>query len=1162
MNLNRSLLKYTLAAPLAIIPAAVVAMVPNFALAANDVTISGVVSNSKEGGKAIPGALVILQCTCLQGQRETQTNADGLYSFRNLPQGRFTVQVLFGEANVNKSMDVPPGSKYRANFSVDPANKFRMDIEVQSKVRSDTSSVTKVKMDEVRNVPVGGTSRDFTAVVELAPTATKDAAGIRLAGTTGAESKYIVDGANTTSPTFGTVSTTIVQEFIEDVEVIEAGYDAEYSGASGGIVKARRVGGTNKFRGQVLLRFSPRVALPRFIADTDESLRVAEVIDYEGQGVFTLSGPIIKDKLFFAFGVSPGGTKNSMIQSFYRRRDKDRSGGYEDCPYENGTNDCAANGGYIDSVRFAQQRFRTGRFDMGWVGTLDWQITPKHRLRLGGNGGPAFQRTSYRLPPGAEPNAFGTNPTRSIGGVSRVAQGVINDSFGTNFGNATSASLEYEGRVAEDKLEIDASLQYTRGRQQEAYKLDDPNLKNIPLTQERDTQGRNLYDLLDRDGAVRLVQGVDDACNNSNLPGLTCPTRNWLSGGIGSYSSSWFDRVGGALALTHFVSSKKAGSHQIKYGAEIDSIRTHTDARYSGSNSADFYTNCPAGQKGGGEYCFDPTAGVKGEYMIDTTTRVNNNRAVIVDADNPDQRTTIGYGRARLEQEDLRAIATPIGGGIRAPAYQATLSTQNYGVFLQDKWAILSNLYLNFGVRWDMQDMKDLMGNRKVFIWDNVAPRIGIVYDWTDEGKSRLYASYGWFYQQLPTILNSRAFGGLVNVNRSYRASDCATPVLIGGESRDRNVNGAPTEYCTDFNSSTTSLTENAIVPRLRGQYNQQFQVGYEQEVIEDLVLGVNWLHNDLGRAVEDISTNGGLNFIIANPGESVSSADIQNQTATCMDLQSQFDSADPTDPKRDVLAREINRCNFLADAFTKVGQLFPKPIRNYDAWTFQVKKRFAKNWLLTASYTYSRLIGNYDGAVQRNTGAINVGASTQYDIPELVRNSYGPLFDNRPHLVKVNGFYSFDLRKAGRFTIGTSFNYQSGSPISIYADNNRYPGQTLVYVLPRGAGGRIEPSYFANLSLSYAYPLPGELELEFTARLVNITNNKAVLRVDEAYSFSFGRAIAGGDLEDLKHSKVQNPNAPTSFFQRGVLPKQGNFGVQTVFQQPLQAQFELRLRF
>jgi Ca-activated chloride channel family protein len=49
-------------------------------------------------------------------------------------------------------------------------------------------------MDEMRQVPVGGTSRDFTAVLDLSPTAMRDAAGVRLASTSSAESKYIVDG--------------------------------------------------------------------------------------------------------------------------------------------------------------------------------------------------------------------------------------------------------------------------------------------------------------------------------------------------------------------------------------------------------------------------------------------------------------------------------------------------------------------------------------------------------------------------------------------------------------------------------------------------------------------------------------------------------------------------------------------------------------------------------------------------------------------------------------------------------------------------------------------------------------------------------------------------------------------------------------------------------
>ena len=1155
VNIRRSLLRYSLTAPLVVIPAAVVVMAPDLAQAAADAQLGGVVRDAKTKEK-IAGALVYLQCSCLQGQRETTTSEDGIYTFRNLPQGKYTVQVLYTKANVSKSLDLPAGSKFRADFAIDPGNDFTIVVEVQSKMRRDGTTGQRVKMREVEHIPLGGLRGDFTQVLDATPTSGRDAAGVRLGGASGAETKYVVDGANATSPAFGTVSATIVQEFIDEVEILEAGYDAEYGGGSGGQVRARRIGGTNKFRGVVLMRFSPRIATPRFIDQTDEALRVAEIRDYEGSGVFQLSGPIVEDKLFFSIGVAPGGQRNSLVQSFYRRRDKDRSGGYEDCPYENGTSDCAANGNYIDSVKFAEQKFRTGFAGFQWSGALDWQITTKHKVRVSGGGAPRFQRSSFRLPPGAEPNAFGTNPSATLGGTSRVAQGVVNDTFGSSFGNQTQVSLEYEGRVAEDKLEIDASAYYARAQSVEAWKLDNPALKKIPLTQETDAQGRNLYDLLDRDGAVRLVPGADGACNNAALPGLTCPTREWLSGGLGTYGTLLQDRVGGVFSLTHFLSGKRGGSHQLKYGAEIDSVRLATDNRFSGSNEADFYNNCPSGQKDLGEACYNPATH---NYDVTTAGRVNNNRAISVDSDNPDQRISRGFGRVRFEENDLRAVATPIGAGIRAQSYNATLQTQNYGIFLQDKWAITSNLYLNVGARWELQDMRDLLGRRNIFIYDNVAPRVSVVYDWTDEGKSRLYASYGWFYQQLPVLLNSRAFGGLVNVTRTYRQSDCATPTT-GGQARA--IDGNPTEYCGDFNSSTTGLTAGSVVPRLRGMYRQQFQVGYEQEVIEDLVVGVNWLHTDLGRTVEDISTNGGLNFIIANPGESVSANDISRQQATCTDLQGKFDSAEMDDPQRDVYARELNRCNFLADAFTKVGTLFNKPVQNYDAWSLKINKRFARNWLFQGSYTYSRLVGNYDGFVARNTGAINLGASSQYDIPELIRNSYGPLYNNIPHVIKLDGFYSFELPKAGRLTLGASLRYQSGTPINVQADNNRYPRQYLVHVLPRGAGGRIEPSYFANLSISYAYPLRGELELEFTARLANLTNNKAVLRVDETYSYQYARAIAGGDHVDLQHSKVQNPNAPTSFFQRGILSRQGNFGVQTVFQQPIAAQFELRLRF
>jgi len=572
---------------------------------------------------------------------------------------------------------------------------------------------------------------------------------------------------------------------------------------------------------------------------------------------------------------------------------------------------------------------------------------------------------------------------------------------------------------------------------------------------------------------------------------------------------------------------------------------------YSGNNAADFYSNCESGQVGGGEWCYDPSTE---SYTVDTSSRVDNHRLIRVDTDNPDSRRSLGYGRIRAEQGDLRAIATPIGSGARVDAYRAKVATQNYAFYLQDRWMMGSNVYLNMGMRWEMQDMRDALGRRAVFIWDNVAPRIGLSYDWTDEGRSRLYASYGMFYQPMPLQLNSRVFGGLVQVGRTYRNSDCTA--------RDEAYeNNQPTEYCTDARDFTTGLTEGAVVPRLRGMFRHQFQMGYEHEVIEDLVLGVKWIHTDLGRAVEDVSTDGGNNFIIANPGVAVASEDIRRQQDQCAALDEQLEGLSMTAPDRSEVARELKRCEFLVDAYKKVGTMFTKPTQNFDSFSFEVRKRFAKNWMVVASYTYARQVGNYAGYVDPLTGSVNLGASTQFDTPELVRNSFGPLPNSVPHRVRVDAFYGFDLREAGRLTLGTSVRMQSGYPVSVRASHNRYPGFP-VNVLPRGSGGRIAPNYSANLGLSYVYPLPEDLELEIAVRWINVTNAKAVLRVDDVYSFENARPVAGGDIGDLKHTKVQSSNDPTGFFQRGVLAKQGNYGVESAFQNPTAAQFDVVLRF
>ncbi len=166
--------------------------------AEGEAVVSGVVRDhfSRE---PLANALVILSCECLEAPREAITNSRGIYSFGDLPPGEYSISVLAGVSEVRKFVTLPAGAKFRANFVVNPEREQLVEIIVEAApVPSNTAASMTIGMDEAKMLPVGSdSSRDFTAVVDLAPRATRDAAGIRLQGTTAAEYGHPVAGTLT-----------------------------------------------------------------------------------------------------------------------------------------------------------------------------------------------------------------------------------------------------------------------------------------------------------------------------------------------------------------------------------------------------------------------------------------------------------------------------------------------------------------------------------------------------------------------------------------------------------------------------------------------------------------------------------------------------------------------------------------------------------------------------------------------------------------------------------------------------------------------------------------------------------------------------------------------------------------------------------------------------
>lgn len=94
-------------------------------------TVTGTVTE-KGSGALVHDAIVVLQCSCLSGFRDTKTDPAGRFSFRELPPGRYTVQVLYGQANVSKVIDMKGAKTMRVSFSIEPRDKFRKEVRVSA----------------------------------------------------------------------------------------------------------------------------------------------------------------------------------------------------------------------------------------------------------------------------------------------------------------------------------------------------------------------------------------------------------------------------------------------------------------------------------------------------------------------------------------------------------------------------------------------------------------------------------------------------------------------------------------------------------------------------------------------------------------------------------------------------------------------------------------------------------------------------------------------------------------------------------------------------------------------------------------------------------------------------------------------------------------------
>ncbi len=1050
----------------------------------------------KNGGETAVGATVVATSPALQGEQVVITDEGGQYFITSLPPGVYTLTVYYNDATFSRgNVLIQVGKEAVVNVTVDtgaatgkPKGEV-INIQGSAPIVDQGSTKTGLTItdDYTRNIPV---ARTFGGVVGQAAGAQSDNYGISFAGATSVENVYVVEGINTTDTAYGGLSSNLPNEFISETEVITGGYNAEFGRATGGIVNVVTKQGSNEFHGSVFGYFQPGafISEAKSVAREGSALDITTNLDYRYDMGAEVGGPIVKDKLWFHVGFNPSFTHYTTTRDVQQQIDENQDGIPD-----------------LDDQGFTKHEF---------VSSSDIPRDFKTYFFTGKINGAVNQNNQFQI------SAFG-NP-RNAQDVYSVTRNPAQTKYKYDDG-AYDLAGKWTSKLNEGKTQIDAVVGYHRGFVKETSFDASQEVPSVIYN-----YTRSLYDFADLEGGSTIGKCDDNDPNDPYKQIRNCPVIGYTEQGLGFLEDRVNARTSAVISLTQRV--KAAGYHVFKLGF---------DAELATYNATNRYTQ-------GARYtrAANTATGAPGRWQLREQLRVVRNLTndEIADPDSLD----LEMGQV-LCQNDL-AICERATGGVAADT-----TNRNLGAYIQDSWQIRPNFTINAGVRWEQQVgyvAESLKGKETPegepipdygYKLDSMfAPRVGFIFDPTKEGKSKIFGHYGWFYENVPMDLNFRSFGGeltnfdSINFNRR-------TPTA-GGYDDNCNVDHTPgmtgtdlvnrLDMCSDrVHTAVTGGGISFVSPGMTGQRTDEIVLGTEYELLSDLKFGLTYQHRILANVIEDVSVDGGNNYLITNPGKNFDD-EADKLHAQAMTL---MNSSDPKEQALGALYESRAQQMYYVKEFEA-------PIRNYDAIVFSATQRPTKASLLQASYTYSVSKGNYPGLFSTETGQLDPNITSLYDLPDLMANRYGPLALDRPHNFKVDGFYMFDLKKAGELVTGASFRAQSGiAHNALGASPHAGYGSSESYLLPRGALERSPLSTQLDIRVAYGYRLNKNTKLEGFLNVFNLFNTQEQMNQDENYTYDAANPIINGQKSDLQHLKTLDPDVGTEINATPI--KNKNFG-------------------
>jgi hypothetical protein len=240
--------------------------------------------------------------------RALQTDSRGRFSFAAIPVGTYvvtvsgpTIQTVHIEGvtvTLGERTTLGPIAIRTTAIELDPL------VVTADATEIDLASVTfgtTIVTERVEDLPLG---RDYQSTVALLPHANTSylGDGVAVAGNTGLENLYFIDGVNVTAPYQATRRTKLPYNFISQLRVRQGGYSVRDGGALGAVVDAVTHTGGDKFELDVFGFFANKaLAAGGRVGILDLEERHFETYDVG----LRASGPVVRGRLWYSLAYNP-----------------------------------------------------------------------------------------------------------------------------------------------------------------------------------------------------------------------------------------------------------------------------------------------------------------------------------------------------------------------------------------------------------------------------------------------------------------------------------------------------------------------------------------------------------------------------------------------------------------------------------------------------------------------------------------------------------------------------------------------------------------------------------------------------------------------------------------------------------------------------------------